>query len=165
MIKNYKSFLEARLSDLVNLTSKNDNELFDKIQKFKDMEFDVEKKLVKFITLKKRVNNTKIRFSIDWNDSVSHDLIKRIVNRTSFKSVEEFNTFFIDIINKVFPDQIGKDIYNKGKYAIYHKDYNITIIIAFDIEKYMNEKYEIRVVNILPGRIAKNIINFIDIVE
>ena len=33
-----------------------------------------------------------------------------------FKSVEEFNTFFIDIINKVFPDQIGKDIYNKGKY-------------------------------------------------
>lgn len=165
MIKNFKSFLEARLADLVNLTSKNDKELSDKIQKFKDMEFDVNKKLVKFITLKKRVNNTKLRFVIDWNDSVSHDLIKRISNRTSFKSVEEFNTFFIDIINNVFPDQIGKDIYNKGKYAIYHKDYNITVIIAFDIERYMKKKYEISVVTILPGRIAKNIINFIDIIK
>ena len=165
MIKNFKSFLEARLADLVNLTSKNDKELSDKIQKFKDMEFDVNKKLVKFITLKKRVNNTKLRFVIDWNDSVSHDLIKRISNRTSFKSVEEFNTFFIDIINNVFPDQIGKDIYNKGKYAIYHKTYNITVIIAFDIEKYMKKKYEISVVTILPGRIAKNIINFIDIIK
>lgn len=165
MIKNFKSFLEARLADLVNLTSKNNKELSDKIQKFKDMEFDVNKKLVKFITLKKRVNNAKLRFSIDWNDSVSHDLIKRINDRTSFKSVEEFNNFFIDIINNVFPDKIGKDIYSKGKYAIYHKTYNITVIIAFDIEKYMNKKYEISVVTILPGRIAKNIINFIDIIE
>lgn len=165
MIKNFKSFLEARLADLINLTSNNDKELSDKIQKFKDMEFDVNKKLVKFITLKKRVNNNKLRFSIDWNDSVSHDLIKRISNRTSFKSVEEFNNFFIDIINNVFPDKIGKDIYNKGKYAIYHKTYNITVIIAFDIEKYMKKKYEISVVTILPGRIAKNIINFIDIIE
>jgi len=163
MIKNFKSFLEARLSDLVNLTSKSDKELSDKIQKFKDMEFDVKRSLVKLITLKKRVNKSKPQFTIKWNDSASHDLLKRIENRTSFRSVEEFNTFFKDTICRIAPDLIGKEIFSTGKYAIYSSEYNTTIIIYFDIEKYTKEIYEIMVITILPGRIAKNVVKFIDI--
>jgi hypothetical protein len=158
----YKSFLEARLADVLNI--KGEGELTNQIRKIKDMKFEFEKNLVKLITLNKRLNGKKIQFKIEWNDSVSHDLVKRISNRTSFRSVDEFNEFFKKFINKIFPDMVGKELHT-GRYGFYSVEYNITLIIDFDINKYNKGNYEIRVVTILPGRIAKNIIDFIDINE
>ena len=45
----FKLFLEARLSDILNI--KGDSELASQMKKIKDAEFDLSKKLVKFITL------------------------------------------------------------------------------------------------------------------
>ena len=59
MIKNFKSFLEARLSSILSLKGK--SELYDELKNIKDAEFDSSKKLVKLITLSKRVNNKKER--------------------------------------------------------------------------------------------------------
>ena len=60
ILTKYKLFIEARLSDVLNI--RGDSELASEIRKIKDAEFDLSKKLVKFITLKSRVNNKKIQF-------------------------------------------------------------------------------------------------------
>jgi len=76
-IKNFESFndllIEVRLSDVLNLKSKEDDKLSSEIDQLKNLSFDFEKNLVKFITLKKRVNNKKIQFKINWNDTSKHN--------------------------------------------------------------------------------------------
>lgn len=161
IIKKYKLFVEARLADLLNI--KGDSDLAKELTKIKDAEFDISKKLVRFITLKKRVNNKKIQFEIEWNDSATHNLIKRIKERTSFNSVEDFNQYFKTEFNKIFPDMVGKEIYVTGKYSLYSTEYNFTIILDFSIDEYIDGIYEVKVITILPGKKGDNIIRFIDI--
>lgn len=157
----FKLFLEARLSDILNI--KGDSELASQMKKIKDAEFDLSKKLVKFITLKKRVNNKKIQFEIFWNDTATHNLTKRIQDRTSFISVEEFNQYFKDEFNKIFPDMVGKELYTTGRYTLYSSEYNFSIIMYFNIDEYADGIYEVKVVTILPGKKGNDIIKFIDI--
>jgi hypothetical protein len=158
----FKSFTEARLSDVLNI--KGTGEISDNIRKMKDKQFEFNSKLVSLITLKKRVGGKKIQLKVEWNDSATHDLVQRISNRTSFTSIEEFNNFFKDFVNRIFPDKVGKELFS-GKYAFYSVEYNITIIMEFNIDRYQKGDYGIRVVTLLPGRIAKNIVDFIDINE
>jgi hypothetical protein len=161
IIKNYKLFLEARLADLLNI--KGDSDLAKEMQKIKDAEFDINKKLVRFITLKKRVNNKKIQFEIIWNDTAKHNLVKRIKERTSFNSVEDFNQYFKGEFNKLFPDMVGKELYTTGRYSLYSKEYNFTIIMDFSIDEYIDGIYEVNIITILPGKKGNDIIKFIDI--
>ena len=158
----FKSFTEARLSDVLNI--KGNGEISDNIRKMKDKQFEFNSKLVSLITLKKRVNGKKIQLKVEWNDSATHDLVQRISNRTSFTSIEEFNNFFKDFVNRIFPDKVGKELFS-CKYSFYSVEYNITIIMEFNIDRYQKGDYAIRVVTLLPGRIAKNIVDFIDINE
>ena len=157
----FQLFIEARLSDVLNI--KGDGDLVKQMTKIKDDEFDVNKKLVRFITLKKRVNNKKIRFEIEWNDSATHNLVKRIQERTSFNSVEEFNQYFKDQFNKIFPDMVGKELLSSGRYSLYSSEYNFTIIMHFDIDEYSDGIYEVRIITILPGKKGNDVIKFIDI--
>jgi hypothetical protein len=129
----------------------------------KDAEFDLNKKLVKLITLKKRVNNKKIQFEINWNDSATHNLVKRIKERTSFGSVEDFNQYFKGEFNRIFPDMIGKEIYVSGRYSLYSKEYNFSMIINFNIDEYSDGIYEVDIITILPGKKGNNVVKFIDI--
>ena len=161
IIKNYKLFLEARLADILNI--KGDSDLAKEMQKIKDAEFDINKKLVRFITLKKRVNNKKIQFEIIWNDTAKHNLVKRIKERTSFNSVEDFNQYFKGEFNKLFPDMVGKELYTTGRYSLYSKEYNFTIIMDFSIDEYIDGIYEVNIITILPGKKGNDIIKFIDI--
>jgi hypothetical protein len=161
IIKNYKLFLEARLADLLNI--KGDSDLAKEMQKIKDAEFDINKKLVRFITLKKRVNNKKIQFEIIWNDTAKHNLVKRIQERTSFNSVEDFNQYFKGEFNKLFPDMVGKELHTTGRYSLYSKEYNFTIIMDFSIDEYIDGIYEVKIITILPGKKGNDIIKFIDI--
>lgn len=161
IIKSYKLFLEARLADILNI--KGNSDLANQISKIKDAEFDISKKLVRFITLKKRVNNKKIQFELFWNDKATHDLIKRIKERTSFNSVEDFNNYFKSEFNKIFPDMVGKELYTSGRYSLYSKEYNFTIIIDFNIDEYIDGIFEVRIITILPGKKGNDVIKFIDI--
>lgn len=161
LIKSYKLFLEARLADILNI--KGDSDLAKELTKIKDADFDISRKLVKFITPKKRVNNKKIQFEILWNDSAKHSIIKRVRERTSFNSVDEFNNYFKEEFNKIFPDMVGKELYSTGKYSLYSTEYNFTIIMDFSIDEYIDGIYEVKIITILPGKKGDNIIRFIDI--
>lgn len=161
IFKSYKLFIEARLSDILKI--KGEGNLAKELSKIKDAEFDLSKKLVRFITLKKRVNNKKIQFEILWNDSAKHNLIKRIKERTSFNSVEEFNNYFKGEFNKIFPDMIGKELFSTGKYSLYSTEYNFTIIMDFSIDEYVDGIYEVKIITILPGKKGNDVVRFIDI--
>ena len=161
MILKFDKFLEARLSDILKVKSKGG--ISDEIQRQIDLDFDFTKNLTKYITLKQRVNKRKVQFTIKWNDRVSHDIKERIKDRTSFKSIEEFNDLFKYIINKIFPKMVGKELISTGKYSIYIKEYDISMIIYFDINKYINETYEIEVKTILTGRKGHKVNNLIEI--
>lgn len=161
IIKKYMSFLEARLSDVLNI--KGDSDLASQLKNIKDEGFNIDKNLVRYITLKKRVNNKKIQFEIVWNDSAKHNLVKRIKERTSFKSIEEFNQYFKNEFNKIFPEMVGKEIPSNGRYSLYSNEYNFTIIMDFSIDEYIDGIYEIRIITILPGKKGNDVIKFIDI--
>lgn len=154
-------FVEARLADLLSI--KGDSDLAKEMTKIKDAEFDINKKLVRFITLKKRVNNKKIQFEIIWNDTSKHNLVKRIKERTSFNSVEDFNQYFKSEFNKIFPDMVGKELYSTGRYSLYSKEYNFTIIIDFSLDEYIDGIYEVKIITILPGKKGNDVVKFIDI--
>jgi hypothetical protein len=161
IIKKYKLFLEARLADLLNI--KGDSDLAKEMSKIKDAEFDITKKLVRFVTLKKRVNNKKIQFEISWNDTAKHNLVKRIKERTSFGSVEDFNQYFKGEFNNIFPDMVGKELISSGRYSLYSKEYNFSIIMDFSIDEYIDDIYDVNIVTILPGKKGNNIVRFINI--
>lgn len=161
MITKYELFLEARLADLVKI--KGESDLSKELTKIKDAEFDISKKLIRFITLKKRVNNKKIQFEIVWNDTAKHNLVKRIQERTSFGSVEDFNQYFKDQFNRIFPDMVGKELYVTGKYSLYSTEYNFSIIVDFSLDEYIDGIYEVKVITILPGKKGNDIVRFIDI--
>jgi hypothetical protein len=161
IITKFDLFCEARLADVLNI--KGSGDLVKQMTDIKDAEFDLNKKLVKLITLKKRVNNKKIQFQINWNDSVTHNLVKRIKERTSFGSVEDFNQYFKGEFNRIFPDMVGKEIYVSGRYSLYSKEYNFSMIINFNIDEYADGIYEVDIITILPGKKGNNIVKFIDI--
>jgi hypothetical protein len=161
LITKYKLFLEARLADLLKI--KGEGDLAKELNKIKDADFDLSRKLVRFITLKKRVNNKKIQFEILWNDTAKHNLVNRIKERTSFNSVEEFNEYFKSEFNKIFPDMVGKELPSTGRYSLYSKEYNFTIIMDFSIDEYIDGIYEVKIITILPGKKGNDVIKFIDI--
>lgn len=161
IIKKYQLFIEARLADVLNI--KGESDLAKELSKIKNAEFDINKKLVRFITLKNRVNNKKLQFEIIWNDTAKHDLIKRIKERTSFGSVEEFNNYFKGEFNNIFPKMVGKELYTNGRYSLYSNEYNFTIIMDFNIDEYSDGIYEVRIITILPGKKGNDIVKFIDI--
>jgi len=161
IITKFDLFCEARLADVLNI--KGSGDLVKQMTDIKDAEFDLNKKLVKLITLKKRVNNKKIQFEINWNDSATHNLVKRIKERTSFGSVEDFNQYFKGEFNRIFPDMVGKEIYVSGRYSLYSKEYNFSMIINFNIDEYSDGIYEVDIITILPGKKGNNVVKFIDI--
>jgi viroplasmin and RNaseH domain-containing protein len=161
IITKFYLFCEARLADILNI--KGGGDLVKQMSDIKDAEFDLNKKLVKLITLKKRVNNKKIQFEINWNDSATHNLVKRIKERTSFGSVEDFNQYFKGVFNRIFPDMVGKEIFVSGRYSLYSKEYNFSMIINFNIDEYSDGIYEVDIITILPGKKGNNVVKLIDI--
>jgi hypothetical protein len=57
----------------------------------------------------------------------------------------------------------GKELYKKGRYSIYLKEYNISIIVEFDLNKNMGKNYNISIITILPGKKGNNIVKFIEL--
>lgn len=156
-ILNFDLFIEARFFDLVNLKNNGGSNVEQTIKNFQEMEFDSSKELIKYITLDNKIGDERIKMKIEWNNSASHNLIKRINNRTSFVSVEEFNEYFKNIINKFFPLEVGKTFFKSGVYSLYDKEHNITIVIYIDVMSFIEQhRYRIKVLTVLPGRKEKD---------
>jgi len=153
---NYKNFCEAKLSDLLRV--KGDSDLSNELNKIKDKEFDLTQKLPKKIILD---NDSLLRIS--WYDTFKHDLVKKIKERTSFSSIDHFIEYLKEKLIDIFPYMLGKELFRSGRYSIFLEEYNISIIIEFDLNKNMNDNYFIGIITVLPGRKGDNIIRFIDI--
>ena len=161
-IIGYKDFFEAKLSDISKVSGFGN--IIKQIKDYQEMDFDMERALLRFTTLNKRMGKNKIRMELTWNHNASHSIIKRIKQRTSFKSVEEFNNNLKEILNKIFPDKIGTDIFKNGKYSIYDKEHDNSIIFTIDINKFINGEYKIMIITVLPGiRDDENTIKIIEI--
>jgi len=139
MITSFRIF-EVRIGDNSKLFG--DNEL---IKKHIDAEFEVERNLVKQITLNKRVNKKKLRFKISYYDNFEHEINKRIEDRTDIKNIEEFNELLKLMINTIIQTEY-LDI--RKKYGCYFEDYNFTII--FSIIDFIKNP-EIVIITIIPG--------------
>lgn len=147
-IYNYKKFNEVRLSSVLNVIKSNDENLFNEINNRRNLDFNIDKSLVKNFTSKKYYNKKKINLDINWYDTAKHEISKRLKGRTSFQSISEFNQMIKDIFNYIFPDKI-KEIEKDGKYSIYIRDMNISIII---VKKNISlNNYKIIVLTIIPG--------------
>lgn len=155
-VLNFYLFCEARLADILNI--KGDSELAKELQKAKEEEFDLNSKLPTSIVLQ----NQSI-LKVKWYDTATHNLVKKIRERTSFGSIDHFIEYLQNKLTEIFPDKLGKELFRTGKYSIYLKEYNISIIIGFDLNKNMGQSYFINIVTILPGRKGNNIVRFIDI--
>lgn len=140
---------EARLSDLLRVKG-DKGELHKYIEKEKSKEFEVDRQLPTQVTLKKRYNNKKIKVFFSWFDNSKHDLKKRIKERTTFKNVSEFTEEFIKAINSVFPDQLGININENGRYALSLSEYGITVVFSVNLNNFDKNQLDINILTILP---------------
>ena len=92
IITNFNNFLNEapRLSDFGKIVNINNKETFDIMNDYQNDIFVDNDKLVDIIILPK---SNKI-VNIKWNDKYKHNLKERIEERTSCKSVSEFNELF-----------------------------------------------------------------------
>lgn len=107
---------EVRLEDILKT-----NDPY--INSFKKNKFDDSDKLIENIDLKE--NGSILNFKIFYNHSSNHDLIKRIKERTSLKSISEFNILFKRGLIEFF----NNNETDKSSYTLYYIEYNFSIII------------------------------------
>lgn len=148
IIKEFSLFVETRLSDVVNFKSSLDSDLTKVIKSNLEKKVDFSTRLKKFITTKKN----KIR--LVYYDTAVHSIKSRIKSRTNLKSIKEFNERISYLLNILFPDRLD-DFYSDGKYSIYDREYNFSLILGFN-KNLFESKNILNVVTILSGKHSHN---------
>lgn len=157
-LKSWKKFEEVRLSDVLKVSG--ESEYANVIKDISKSDFDDDSGLIDNINLKGEFMNRKIKLRVRWNHNENHDMIRRIKNRTNFNSTSEFNEYFEEKMQKVFPYMIGKEINENGRYIIYDKELKLSIIIDINVDDFIKKLiYKIFVFTIVPlERSGKNIV-------
>jgi hypothetical protein len=157
-LKSWKKFEEVRLSDVLKVSG--ESEYANVIKDISKSDFDDDSGLIDHINLKGEFMNRKIKLRVRWNHNENHDMIRRIKNRTNFNSTSEFNEYFEEKMQKVFPYMIGKEINENGRYIIYDKELKLSIIIDINVDDFIKKLiYKIFVFTIVPlERSGKNIV-------
>lgn len=157
-LKSWKKFEEVRLSDILKVSG--ESEYANIIKDISKTEFDDSVKLLDHINLKGEFMSRKIKLRVRWNHNENHDMIKRIKNRTNFNSTSEFNEYFEEKMQKVFPNMIGKEINENGRYVIYDTELKLSIIIDINVDDFIKKLiYKIFVFTIVPlEKGGKNIV-------
>lgn len=99
-----------------------------------NIEFKADNRLIFDIFLK---NSNKHLF-IKWNDVEKHIMLDRIEDRTSFKSISEFNEY----IKKVFNDLLDNHFYeidNSGRYALHLIENNFYLLVDINYDNLFKE--------------------------
>jgi hypothetical protein len=166
-IHRYEIFLEKerehpRFSSLTSIRGYSD--LAKELKGRQDSPFDDDRDFIKLVTLSKRIGGKKAQFKITWHNTAAHGLVKRVKERSSFQSISEFNEFFKEVVNRILPDMLGKEIIANGKYAVYVKEYNFTLILGINFDNISKGIYEMAVVTIAPGRSEQDVVKIIEIV-
>lgn len=155
-ILNYKEFLEGNFFNNSKISIKNDQELGGLINNISNKKFNNDVKLLRNFTSKKYYNKSKIVLNISWYDSKDHSILYRIETRTNFKSISEFNLYIKNLLNKLIPDHID-NIKDEGKYHIYDRNMNLSIIIYISL----NNNNNIDIISVINGFSDKNVLKTI----
>jgi len=153
---------EVRFSDVVKIKN-TDSEVATNIHKMVTKAKDFTGKLLRYVPLKSSKPGRPEMIAIDYNDTVEHDLRKRISERTNFTSTDEFNFFFREFLNEIFPYEIGKKLHKSGKYSLYSVEHDFSVIVFFNIERWTRGIKELNLITILPGKTGLDVIDIIDI--
>lgn len=157
-LRSWKKFEEVRLSDVLKVSG--ESEYANVIKDISKSDFDDDSELIDHINLKGEFMNRKIKLRVRWNHNEKHDMIRRIKDRTNFNSTSEFNEYFEEKMQKVFPHMIGKEINENGRYIIYDKELKLSIIIDINVDDFIKKLiYKIFVFTVVPlERSGKNIV-------
>lgn len=157
-LRSWKKFEEVRLSDVLKVSG--ESEYANVIKDISKSDFDDDSELIDHINLKGEFMSRKIKLRVRWNHNEKHDMIRRIKDRTNFNSTSEFNEYFEEKMQKVFPHMIGKEINENGRYVIYDKELKLSIIIDINVDDFIKKLiYKIFVFTVVPlERSGKNIV-------
>ena len=153
---------EVRFSDIVKIKN-SDSEVASNIHKMASKAKDFSGKLLRYVPLKSSKPGNPEMIAIDYNDTTEHDLRKRISERTNFTSTDEFNFFFREFLNEIFPYEIGKTLHKSGKYSLYSVEHDFSVIVFFNIERWTKGIKELNLITILPKRTGLDVVDIVDI--
>ena len=148
MIIKFKIFEEVRFEDVMESDS-----IY--INSFKKEFFDSSNDFIKYMTL--RIDNVKMRFNFNYNHTENHNLKRRINDRTSLKSIDEFNSILKKSITELFLEKIDF-INGDGSYSLYFKEYDFSIILNIN-----QNTREIFIKTVSMGLDSINVKNIIEI--
>lgn len=157
VITKFKLFCEAKLGQVMKLNINKESDVSKQLQKKSEEKYDLTKDLPKLIKL-----YNGISLNIKWFNTAAHDINQRISERTSFVNLDDFIDALRLELSEVFPEKIGKDLFKSGKYSIYLEEYNISLIIVFDLNKNI-DSYFIEVITVLPGKKGTDVVKIIEI--
>jgi hypothetical protein len=153
---------EVRFSDIVKIKD-DGSDVSSNIHKMISKNKDFSGKLVGGVPLKNPQSGKPEIIWMTYNDTAEHDLRERISSRTNFKSIEEFNFFFREFINEIFPQEAGKTFKKTGIYSLYSIEHDFSVIVNFNYEKWTKGRMELNLITILPGRKGLDVIDIVDI--
>ena len=118
MFTKFKLFVESRFQYIF----KSDDDEFDSYR----IDFDCSGEFIKFFSI--RLGKEKKRFKLIYHHTETHNLKQRVNDRTSLKSINEFNYLFIESLKELFKENYT-EVQNNGSYSLYLKEYNFSIIL------------------------------------
>ena len=158
MIKYFKIFLEkARFSDVVIYNGEDEE-----VNKYLSETFIPDTTLIEYIKLDDVIFGDKI-IKIEWNHKTTHDIIKRIENRTNVKNIKEFNELLYFAINDIFNIHFDDITKKHKKYNIYLKNRNISIITIINYDNLFDINTIIYIKTIINSFIDNDIDTVIEI--
>jgi len=108
-------------------------------------------------TFKIYVDGNKLRYNIQWNHNNKHNLIDRLLKRTTIKDSLEFKHYIKNILNDLF-DKYFDDIIKDGSYSIWLSEYDISFILNIN-----HSNKIIYFITLLTGCNTNNVINTIEL--
>lgn len=145
--RRFKYILEfARFSDIL-ITNNNE------FGKLANTSFKSDTRLIYSV----KITSLNKEIFIKWNHSPNHSMIDRIKNRTSFKSISEFNEFISKVIN-ILIEKYSSEIDKDDRYSLYFPNRNFYLLIDINPDS-LYKKYTLLFIPTLlnhPANVYKN---------
>jgi hypothetical protein len=105
-----------------------------KIKEISNKNFKIDDRLIPVITLEKINKNIFIK----WNETKEHSISNRIKERTSFKSISEFNEIINDGFKQMFDNNFN-EIDSSNRYALHFNANKFYLLVDINYENLFSE--------------------------
>ena len=122
------------------------------IQKLLDVDFEFAT-LISEVYIKDWKKNIKVKWynwvSVPEEDKPTHLFMRKIIDRTSFYSIPDFNNVIEYGLNEVFPYEIDKTITDSGSYALHFNNHRFYLIMQVNYDNLLSDNAEIYMVTLV----------------